>query len=236
MAAAVTLASNLSGGDRGRRRASSGARGLLGQCRRPTGWIGRFVLWSMNARHARSTDWGLSHVSIRPGDTILDVGCGGGRTIHKLAGLATEGRLHGLDHSEESVAASRRTNARLVREGRVEIGEGSVSRLPYPDGTFDLVTGVETHFFWPDLPADMREVLRVLKPGGTLLLVAEIYRGGSHESRIRRFGDRLTEIAGMTLLSVEEHRDLFSRAGYSRVQVFEEPAKGWICGVGTRTS
>jgi len=38
---------------------------------------------------------------------------------------------------------------------------------------------LETHFWWPDLPGDMREVFRVLKPGGTLILIAEIYKGAN---------------------------------------------------------
>jgi len=116
----------------------------------------------MNARHSKVTDWGLGHVAVGKGDTILDVGCGGGRTVSKLAAIASEGKVYGVDYSEESVVASKRTNARGIDAGRVEIRQGSVSQLPFPDGMFDLVTGVETHFWWPDLPGDMREVFRVL--------------------------------------------------------------------------
>jgi ubiquinone/menaquinone biosynthesis C-methylase UbiE len=115
----------------------------------------------MNASHSKVTDWGLGHISVGQGDTILDVGCGGGRTVSKLAAIAVEGKVYGVDYSEESVAASKRTNARGVDAGRVEIRQGSVSQLPFPDGMFNLVTGVETHFWWPDLPGDMREVFRV---------------------------------------------------------------------------
>jgi hypothetical protein len=61
------------------------------------------------------------------------------------------------------------------------------------------------HFWWPDLPGDMREILRV------------------HASR-----------TGMKLLSVGEHRDLFADAGYADVQLFEERDEGWICGVGRK--
>src|SRR5260370_33010975 len=57
--------------------------------------------------------------------------------------------------------------------------EGSVTALPFPDRTFDIVTAVETHYYWPDLPANVREILRVLKPGGTFALIAETYLGGS---------------------------------------------------------
>src|SRR5260370_4095532 len=139
---------------------------VVNQCRRPTGWLGRIVLWRMNSSHSKLTDWGLGHVSVGKGDTILDVGCGGGRTVSKLAAIAAEGKVYGVDCSEESVAASKRTNARGIDAGRGEIRRGSVSQLPFSDGLFDLRTGVETHFWWPDLPGDVREVFRVLKPGG----------------------------------------------------------------------
>ena len=159
---------------------------LLHQCRKPSGRAGRLTLWSMNRRHAKVTEWGLGHIAIQPGDTILDVGCGGGRTIARLAAAATDGKVYGVDFSEESVAASRRANARMVEAGRVEIVHGSVSKLPFPDATFDLVTAVETHYYWPDLPADMREVLRVLKPGGMFVIIAEAYKGGKYDRLLRR--------------------------------------------------
>jgi len=69
------------------------------QCQRPTGWMGRLVIRSMNRRHSKLTDWGLGHLSVRETDTILDVGCGGGRTIAKLADLARRGTVHGIDYA-----------------------------------------------------------------------------------------------------------------------------------------
>jgi fibrillarin-like rRNA methylase len=67
----------------------------------------------MNASHSKLTDWGLEQVCIEKHYTVLDAGCGGGRTVSKLAAIATEGKVYGIDYSEESVAASKRTNARL---------------------------------------------------------------------------------------------------------------------------
>ncbi|MGB7620860.1 MAG: class I SAM-dependent methyltransferase [Terriglobia bacterium] len=207
---------------------------LFNQCRKPTGWPGRFVLWTMNIRHSKVTDWGLQHVSIEKHDTILDVGCGGGRTVRKLAAIATQGNVYGIDHSEESVAAAQRTNERWIETGRVEIRQGSVSHLPFSDDMFDLVTAVETHFWWPDLPSDMREVLRVLKPGGKLIIIAEIYKAEKADNRIQRYAEKIVEFTNMALLSGKEHSELFSRAGYSDVQIIEEYDKGWICGIGRK--
>jgi ubiquinone/menaquinone biosynthesis C-methylase UbiE len=202
----------------------------LGQCRKPSGWLGRFVIWMMNRGHSRLTDWGLAHVAVRPTDLVLDLGCGGGSTVAKLAALAAEGRVCGVDHSETSVAAARRLNRRWIEIGRVEIREASVSALPYADATFDLATAVESHFWWPDLFHDMRETWRVLKPGGRVLLVAEFYKGGRHG----KHAARVSAATGMAALTVDEHRELLARAGFETVEVVEEARRGWICASGRK--
>jgi SAM-dependent methyltransferase len=154
---------------------------LVNQVRKPTKWVGRLFLWMMNVSHSQATDWGLKHVAIEQGFTILDVGCGGGRTIEKLAALATESTVYGVDYAAGGVAASRAKNAQLIQAGRVEIARASVSRLPFAADKFDLVTAVETQYYWPDLVNDMRQVLGVLKPGGTLVVIAESYRKGAKD-------------------------------------------------------
>ena len=206
---------------------------LLSQFQKPSGWLGRLNLWDMNRRHSQLTDWGLKHVSIATHHTILDVGCGGGKTVQKLAVIATEGKVYGVDHSEAGVAASRRLNRKLIEKGRVEVQSASVSHLPFADGMFDLVTAVETHYYWPDLPADLRQVRRVLKPGGMLIIIAEAYKGGKYDKKLQRITEVMKSI-NYAHLSVEEHRDLLSQAGFSDVQVPEEYDKGWMCAIGRR--
>jgi SAM-dependent methyltransferase len=205
---------------------------LLYQVRKPTRGIGRWFLRGMNAAHSGLTDWGLRHVEIGKSFTILDVGCGGGRTVAKLAALAPEGRVCGIDYSAESVAVSRRENADAIAAGRVEIELASVSRLPFPDGHFDLVTAVETQYYWPKPADDMREIRRVLKPGGHLVVILETYRGG-------RFGalkGTVMRALRSAHLTVEQHRELFLAAGFSEIATFTEPRHGWFCGVGVRPS
>ena len=76
------------------------------QCQKPTGWLGRLMLRNMNSRHSKVTDWGLSQVAVEKHFTILDIGCGGGRTVSKLAALASEGKVYRLDYSAASVAVA----------------------------------------------------------------------------------------------------------------------------------
>jgi len=207
---------------------------LLNQFRKPSGWFGRLNLANMNRHHSKLTDWGLARVSIEKNATVLDVGCGGGRTVSKLATQASEGKVFGVDFSDASVAASGRKNKRRIEAGRVEIRQASVSELPFAAGTFDLVTAVETHFYWPDLPTDVREVLRVLKPGGAFLIVSEAYKGGKRARQNQMFADAMSGTGNFSHLTVEEHRELLSDAGYSDVQVFEDYEKGWLCATGRK--
>ena len=202
----------------------------LNQVRKPSKWFGRIFLWIMNVSHSGVTDWGLKHVRIEEQFTILDVGCGGGRTVEKLAGVATGGKIFGVDYAKGSVAAARGRNSRLIEEGRVEIIRAAVSQLPFSDEKFDLVTAVETQYYWPDLVGDMREILRVLKPGGTLIVIAESYAKRAEKNSELSVKKRVR----YTELGAEEERDLFTRAGYVDIQIFEEGGKGWICAVGKK--
>jgi ubiquinone/menaquinone biosynthesis C-methylase UbiE len=186
----------------------------------------------MNASHSKLTDWALGHVAIEKHHTILDVGCGGGRTVSKLAAIATDGKVYGVDHSEASIASTARTNARRIASGRVEVRRASVSELPFADDTFDVVTAIETHFWWPHLPSDIREVQRVLKPGGWLVIAAEIYKGAG--TTLSRLAEEHAGRTGMMLLSADEHRQLLINGGYSDVQVIEQREKTWICAMGRK--
>ena len=210
-----------------------GAAALLArQCRKPTWLPGRLLARQMNVSHRRLTEWGLSHVRVGERFTILDVGCGGGKTVDRLASAAQEGAVYGIDYSPASVATARRTNAARIASGRVDVRLGTVSALPFDADMFDLVTAVETHYYWPDLSADVREIRRVLRPGGTLAIVAETYRG-------RRMDWLYRPVMGLlraTYLTPAEHRALLTGAGYTDVEIFEEKANGWICAVGRKPS
>ena len=202
----------------------------LTNARKPTGRVGRFLIRAMNIRHSQMTNWGLSHLSIGKQDTILDIGCGGGGTVHELAKIATNGKVYGVDFSDESVMVSRMTNRRLVQMGHVEIQQSSVSCLPFSDSMFDLVTAVNTHNYWPDLVADMQEILRVLKPDGKLIIIGSVYEGGKYDKRNQKY----VEMIEIAFPSIKELHELFLRSGYTEVQMFEKCDRGWMCGIGRK--
>jgi ubiquinone/menaquinone biosynthesis C-methylase UbiE len=103
--------------------------GLMGQFRRPTGRRGRFVAALMNRGHKPLTLWGLTHVNIESDYVILDVGCGGGKTVNRLAQKVPLGKVFGIDYSADMVEYSKKVNKKLIAEDRVEIVEGSVEKM-----------------------------------------------------------------------------------------------------------
>ena len=205
---------------------------MFRQVRKPSGWLGRRILRAMNLSHGGMTQWGLQHLTVPANALILDVGCGGGGTVRRLATLAPEGNVVGLDYSAASVAVSRETNAKEIAAGRVRIEQGSVAALPFPDRTFDIVTAVETHYYWPDLPANVGEILRVLKPSGTFALIAETYRGGP----FRLVYGIVMPLLGAAFLSDAEHRDLLTKAGFTEVATMHRTGTNWICATGRKLS
>jgi SAM-dependent methyltransferase len=205
---------------------------VVRQCRKPFWWPGQLFARLMNSSHRHLTEWGLAHVTFEPRDKILDVGCGGGMTIQRLLKLATEGEVFGVDYSEASVSVARKTNATSIAAGRAHVQRASVSSLPFPPDTFDVVTAVETHYYWPNLRADLEEIRRVLKSGGRVVIIAEAYRG-------KRFGAAevlAMRVLGGGLLTLQQHRDVLIAAGYSNADVFEERKKGWMCIVATKAA
>ena len=113
----------------------------------PQGFWGRMILRGMNCFHASLAHRGMKQVDWRPEWNVLDIGCGGGANVKRLLKLCPQGKVYGMDLSEESVAFARRHNAGEL-DRRCFIQQGDVCSLPYGDGAFDAVTAFETVYFW----------------------------------------------------------------------------------------
>ena len=146
---------------------------LVNQARYPSGLFGKKFAKVMNKGHAALAEWGLSNTKLKVDMDILDVGCGGGANINNFTKVVTKGKVFGVDYSAASVEASKEVNKEFINSGRVEIHHCSVSELPFDENTFDLVSSFESYYFWPDLLNDLKEIYRVLKINGVLLLVNE---------------------------------------------------------------
>lgn len=185
------------------------------QFRKPTGFLGRFVARFMNMGHQYLWNWGLNLVSIGEKASILDIGCGGGMAVNILARKAYNGKIYGIDYSEDMVSLARKVNKNLINQGQVEISQGSVSDLPFTDNSFDLVTAFETLYFWPNLSDDLKEIKRVLKPGGVLLICNEAYKDIKFEKRNSLWVKNI----GMQIHTPDELHGMLTGAGYEGIEI-----------------
>jgi ubiquinone/menaquinone biosynthesis C-methylase UbiE len=197
---------------------------MLSQSKKPSGRFGRFLARGMNLGHSGLTRWGLGFVDIATDADALDIGCGGGRTVERLAGIATDGKVVGIDYSPDAVVVAKKKNRALIDEGRVEIFQEAVSSMRFSDGAFGLITAIESHYFWPDFRNDLKEVHRVTKQNGQLLIVGAVYKNEKYSRRNQRIVDAI----GMTYLSIEEFREVLEGVGYSEFDALEEKSKGWF--------
>lgn len=197
------------------------------QCRKPSGRFGRFLGRAMNFGHSKARHWGLNHISIKPDSCILDIGCGGGGSVKEMALSTPKGKVYGIDYSQDMVRLSEKVNKKLIEKGIVEIKWGSVSSLPFPDNTFDFVTTFETSYFWPDLNNDLKQIWRVLKPGGSFLLANQVYKDAGFEKRNRK----LVNLFDMRIHTPDEYRDFLLEACYRTVEIDTLPQKNWIAAI-----
>ena len=195
---------------------------FFSQCARPEGALGRVMLSFMNYTHAPLTNWGLKLVDVQDGWTMLDVGCGGGFTIRRLLKRSKDAQGYGIDISEESVAKAKKVNAEVL-DKQVFITQGSAEKLPYEDKKFDLVTAVETVYFWPNLPDCLQEVRRVLKPGGKFAILVEVVDSDSKWTSV---------VEGMTAYSPEDLKKLLDDAGFTQTEIYrKKPTYATILGI-----
>ncbi|EEI86981.1 methyltransferase domain protein [Anaerococcus lactolyticus ATCC 51172] len=148
---------------------------------------GRFMVKGMNIGHEKLASWGRSFLNITSTDTLLDLGCGGGRNIQYF--LTKANKVYGIDYSMASVDIARILNDKDIKDGRCQIIEGDVKNIPFDEKTIDIVTAFETIYFWKDIEACFREIHRVLKDGGEFLIVNEgAYR---EHKNIKKWADML---------------------------------------------
>jgi ubiquinone/menaquinone biosynthesis C-methylase UbiE len=193
------------------------------QYRYPKGHLGRQVAKQMNQGHKSLTLWGLAKIKIASDSVILDVGCGGGKTLTRLAQIAPHGKVFGIDHSPDMVEYSKKVNQKLMAQDRVQIVLDTVEKMSFKDNFFDLVTAFETYYFWSNFHDALTEIKRVLKPRGRLCLVNEMVK------------DRLWDVENAKLIAethvhlipLQRIQGLMYSIGFADVQVFTKNKSPW---------
>ncbi len=205
---------------------------FYGQFRRPKGILGKFIAKSMNEEHFEVTTWGgLEKLKAREDDIILDIGCGGGRTVKRLPNIVPGGKVFGMDYSLDCVNFSKKYNINLIENGKVEIVHGSVNKMPFEDNKFDNITAVETTYFWPNLLDSFNEVKRVLKPSGKFIIVNASYTSEKFKEKNEEY---LRKVPGMKIYSADYIRGLLEKAEYKNITIETLEEKNWLCAIGEK--
>jgi arsenite methyltransferase len=196
---------------------------LAAQLRRPTGLFGRLVIApALNRTSARLNAAVVDALDLGGGDRVLEVGFGGGDLIERLLPLVREGSISGADLSGEMVALCSRRFSSAIEAGALSLHCASVDALPLGDASMDKACSANTIYFWSDPDAAVRELRRVIAPGGRVVV------GFAPRETLERLP---VSEHGFRMYEVDEVASMLRAAGFDDITVtmIENPAGADCC-------
>ena len=168
-------------------------RRVVAQAHNPTGPVGHVVSWIFGHRssNVRRNRWAVELLEVKPSDRVIELGCGPGVAVAALADRATHGLVVGVDHSAVVLGQARRRNADAIKAGRVRLIHAPVEHLQVADGPFDAALAANTVGMWPEPTVRLREIGRLLRPGGRIALVSQPRCPGATAATSAAAADRL---------------------------------------------
>jgi len=184
----------------------------------PSGWFGEIVARVMAFDTLPANRIAERELGLRAGEAVIEVGCGSGWTLRRLAASGA-GFLAGVDGSEVMVRLARRRLRRRIAEGNAEVSLATSDALPYPAASFDAALAVHVVYFWANPLADLREIHRVLRPGGRVLLG---YRPRDEQA------EAALPASVYTLRTIGETVELLQKAGFETTSSTTHPLGGGV--------
>ena len=181
----------------------------------PSGLFGKFIGNGMAKRNVYDAQWTVSLLDIQPQQHVLEIGFGPGVSTQMIAEKASQGFVAGIDHSQTMIQAASQRNAQAIQTGRMELKQGEVASLPYPDESFDIALSLHSIYFWQNPLDCLKEIRRVLKPNGTVAITIL-----PKDKWVQDL-----DASAMTLYFGNDIASMFSEAGYRNVHV-EVPPEG----------
>ncbi len=197
----------------------------MSQFAKPTGFFGKILAKGMARGHKEFYKNALKAINPKKDDKYLEIGFGSGIFIKKY--MSDVSRIAGIDHSEDMVKLASDINRKLVESGRAEFRQGYASSLPWSDNEFSVVAAIEVFFFLNETEKTLKEIFRILKPGGRLIIEMAFNKddGVDHKRHIKKMN--------LKLYSGEEMKKLLKKAGFNDIVIdyykaFWIPIKGHI--------
>ena len=199
------------------------------QARRPSGWFGRMVMPIVfdrgNAFLNRFVD---DVMAVRPDDRLLEIGCGTGKLLKRMADRIETGHIEGIDFSPAMVAIAQKRNEKHIDRGAVSIVEGDFDEKLYPDTVFTKACSVNTIYFWKNPEHTIDKVMNLLVPGGKFVVAFE---------DIAQLQQRRLSTDVFRLYSASDISHLFTTGGLAKdicIQSRKKRKQLFHCAVATR--
>ena len=164
---------------------------------------------SMEKGHRPVGEQAIELMGIPKDAAVLDIGCGNGWATRLIAALAPQGRVVGIDISDEMIEVAREASTTFHD---IEFREASAEKLPFAENEFTHAFSMESLYYYGDMLRALQEIRRVLKPGGRFVSVMDLYQ--ENEASHQWIEDLKVPVQ---LLSSDEYRSLFEQAGFTNV-------------------
>ena len=186
------------------------------QCGNPRGIIGNIMTWGMNRANKEMYRAIVNAVRLDSGKEILDVGYGNGYLIEQLYDKA-KCKIYGIDISNDMLEQASKKNKQGINKGMIQLSVGDCCNLNFGNNSFDIVTTMNTIYFWNDTLKGMQEIYRVLKNDGIFInavFTRESLEKVAYTKNVFKFFER------------EDYIILGKQAGFQKVD-FKELANGF---------
>lgn len=197
----------------------------MSQFAKPTGFFGKILAKGMARGHKEFYKNALKAINPKKDDKYLEIGFGSGIFIKKY--MSHVSKIAGIDYSEDMVKLASDINRNLVESGKAEFKQGYASSLPWADNEFTVVAAIEVFFFLNETEKTLKEIFRILKPGGRLIIEMAFNKddGVDHKRHIKKMN--------LKLYSGKEMKKLLNEAVFSDIVIdyykaFWVPIRGYI--------
>lgn len=175
----------------------------------PRGVIGKICCLCMNIINQAMYDGVAKTLCLKESSKVLDIGYGNGYLINKIY-KNNHCYIDGIDISEDMKVKASKINERGIKAGKIQLEIGNCCKMPYEQFRFDVVTSINTIYFWPDTKKGLAEIYRVLKEGG-------VFKNAIYS---KTWLERLAYTKkGFKLFEVEEIEDMAKSVGFSKVEI-----------------
>ncbi len=199
------------------------------QARKPSGIMGRYLMTKIfNKGNADLNAFVKELLDLQREDRVLEIGFGPGKLIKEIADITTEGVVEGVDYSQTMVQHASKVNAQHIAKGKVRVQSRECRTLPFEKESFDKVCSTNTLYFWKEPDKYFREMFRVIKSGGKIVIG---FRDEKQMSKLPLSKDIFSAY------SQDDVVGLLSDAGFSGAHMREKESVPFhsYCAVATKT-